>query len=198
MKRLFLLPLFFCLASLGLFAEQSTLTRSLSATLLVADPESAADLLISWTEERKGYFLLRSTDMVILRFPAGDLETFKSFLDTQAEAVYDLSIGASDVSEELAALRSGIRAREEILAKNLSYIDGADVKGTLAIEREVNRLLNEIESMKGRLNRLLVDAAMARAEIAFTYREETLPSNIPSSFTWMNRLDFYDFMREGF
>lgn len=197
MKRVFLL--LYLTAAFSLFAEDSgTLARTMQAMLLVADSEEAAEAVCVWAEERGGYYLVRSSDMVVLRFPTADIGLFRAFIEGLSEDIFDLSIDAADRSEEMAALESGIKARQEILEENLKYIDGADVKGTLAIEREVMRLLQEIESMKGRLRKLRVDVRMARAHISFTFRDESLPSDIPSSFGWINRVDFYRFLREDF
>jgi len=179
-------------------AKEDSLARTMRLTLLVADPEKAAEAVCTWAEDRGGYYLLRSTDMVILRFPSGDTGAFRNFITGISEDIFDLSVEAVDMSERILALESGITARQEILEKNLSYIDGADVKGTLAIEREVMRLLQELESMKGQLNKALLDITMARAQISFTFKDESLPSDIPSSFDWINRVDFYRFLREEY
>lgn len=178
-------------------ADHGSLARSVYATILVPEPDPAAEAVCLWAEQQGGYYLARSSDLAVIRFPAGDVGPFRTFLEDLADEVIDISIEATDTSEEIASLESGIRARQEILEKNLSYIDGADVKGTLAIEREVMRLLQEIESMQGRLNRLRVDTAMALAEVSFTFRDESLPRDIPSSFDWLNGVGFYRFIREA-
>jgi len=198
MKRSVVVLLLFMLVVIPVFAAKGgTLARTLQATLLVSDPETAADNICAWAKERGGYFLIRSTDWVELRFPTDDIGNFRSFIENLAEDIFNLSIEAFDVGEQIVYLESGIRARQEILDKNLSYIDGADIKGTLAIEKEVMRLLTEIESMKSQLHNIRVDSELARARITFTFRDETLPTDIPSSFDWINRLDFYSFLREA-
>lgn len=179
-------------------ADNGTLARTMDATLLVAEPEKAAESVCAWAEERGGHFLVRSSDMVILRFPTDDIGAFRIFIEDLSEDIVDLSIQACDKSEEMLSLESGIQARQEILEENLKFIDGADVRGTLAIEQEVMKLLKEIESMKGRLKKLRVDIRMARAGVYFIFRDKSLPSDIPSSFDWINRVDFYRFLREEF
>ena len=197
MKRLFYLFVIFCAAvQVSWSSDTGSLARSISATLLVSAPEKAAEEALAWTEARDGYFLVRSTDLVVLLFPSEKLGEFRTFLEELSEDIIDLSIESHDMSEEIRSLESGISARTEVLKKNLSYIDGADVKGTLAIENEVMRLLREIESMKGRLNRVKTDVRMARARVSFTFHDESLPSDIPSSFEWVNHVDFYRFVQE--
>jgi len=72
------------------------------------------------------------------------------------------------------------------------------VAGTLAIEREVHALLQEIEKLKGTLRKLNTDRRLARGEIYLSFMEKSLPQDIPSSFEWVNTVDFYNLMQEGF
>jgi hypothetical protein len=71
------------------------------------------------------------------------------------------------------------------------------VEGTLSIEREIAGLIDEIEQLKGRLRKLVNDTAYARAEIQLAFMQKTLPHDIPSSFKWINGIDFYRFMGGG-
>ena len=76
-------------------------------------------------------------------------------------------------------------------------LDQADVKGTLAIEKEVLTLIEEIEELTATLQTLNLNRTFSRAEISLRYLEQTLPENIPSSFDWINGVDFYSFIRRG-
>ena len=179
-------------------AVDNYLYHSIQATILVADVDHMGDLVERWVDDIGGYLLLKSSDLVTIRFPYPEIGTFRSFLEKNADLVIEISPRATDLRENMLGLESGIRSREEILAKNLSYIDQADTAGTLAIEREIMQLIQEIESMKGQLRKLNVDRRMARAQIYLNFMEQSLPENIPSSFQWINSVDFYSFMREGF
>ena len=114
-----------------------------------------------------------------------------------ADEMVELSPSAVDLREEVLGLQSGIRSRQEILERNLSFIDEADVDGTLAIESEIVQLLAEIEELKGRLRKLNVDRVYSRAEVSMRFMQQSIPEDIPSSFGWINTVDFYGFMREG-
>ena len=178
--------------------DDASLSQKIYATLLVPEPERAAEELIIWADNHDGYVLIRSSDMVVLRFPRNKTGNFRTYLEESSEDVFDVSVEAYDMTEEILSLESGIQARQEILDKNLSFIDRADIEGTLAIEREVMRLLTELESMRGRLNKIKVDTAMAWAQVSFTFKDESLPQDIPSSFAWINHIDFYRFLQGSF
>jgi hypothetical protein len=176
--------------------EDGFLHQRLYATILVADPDWTAEALASWAEARGGYFLLRSTDIVVVRVSNEKITDLRARVEEAAEEVVDIAPEAVDLREDYLGVQSAIRSREEILRRNLDYIDRADVAGTLAIEKEITALLGEIEGLKGRLRRLDNDRRFAYAEVSMSFKEQTLPEDIPSSFAWINTVDFYRFVRE--
>jgi hypothetical protein len=195
-RVLLLVSLAFIALSSPLSAE-NFLHHTLNATILVADPEATAERVASWAEKAGGYYLLKSTDTVVIRFPYQEMGNLRAYLEEIADEVIEISPSAVDLRESILGLRSGIKSREEILQRNLSYVDDADVDGTLAIEQEVVQILAEIEGLKGRLRKLDVDRVFSRAEVYLSFMEETIPEEIPSSFSWINTVDFYRFMGRG-
>jgi hypothetical protein len=173
------------------------LSRSMRAQIMVADPERTAQRIAAWTERSGGYYIFKSMDLVVVRVPMEDLEKLRALTEKEAEQVVSINFEALDLRESILRTQSGIQSREEILRKNLFYLDRADVEGTLAIEREILRLLQEIENLKGRLRKLTADIKFARAEIHLSFIEQTLPQDVPSSFQWINTIDFYGFVQGG-
>ena len=174
------------------------LHHHINATRLVADPDKTADRIAAWAEDTGGYFLLKAGDRVVIRFPADKLPDLRLFLASVADEVIEIAPQAIDLREQLLRLESGVLSREEFLKQNLSYIDKTDVEGTLAIETEIVQILREIEERKGQLRRLGVDRRLSKADIKLSFMEQSLPEDIPSSFPWINKVDFYRFLRRGF
>ena len=192
-----ILTLTFIYSAVTIQAE-SYLSHTMRTTILVSDPEHTLDLISSWADESGGYYLYRSVNRIVIRVQSKDIGKLRSYLEEISEAILDVSIETEDLRERLVALRSGIKSREEILQKNLSYLDRTDVKGTLAIEQEIKSLLGEIEGLKGQLRNLEVNRKFATGEVNLNFMEETLPVDITSSFEWINSIDFYSFIEEGF
>ncbi len=197
MRKLILVCIFVLTAVPSLFSI-SNLHYSISATILVEDPEEAGIEISRWIRNAGGYILTVSAYNIVVLFPGDENTKFKELLESISMEVYDLTISASDNTEEIMALSSGISAREEVLRRNLGFLDKVDVKGTLALEQEVWALIEEIEKMKGRLRKLESDSTFGRAEIMLSFGSQQLPSNIPSSFEWINTIDFYQLVNEGF
>jgi hypothetical protein len=201
LRRSVLLGLLFLFAATGsgvLRADNDNyLYHYLSATILVADPDKAADMIARQSEAMGGYYLVKSTDRVVVRFPFQRMGQMREYLEEIADEVVDISPSAQDLRESVLGIQSGIRSREEILERNLSFIEQADVEGTLAIEKEIVQLLSEIEQLKGRLRKLNVDRVYSLGDIYLSFMQQTIPEDIPSSFEWINTVDFYRFMAGG-
>ena len=197
MKKVYVFIAVICLLSIQAVAQENYLHHGIQATILVADTDRAIDRLSLWADEAGGYLLFKSSEVVIFRFPHTKVGSLRDFLEEISETVVELSLQAQDLRESILGIQSGIRSREEILQQNLQYIDRTDVEGTLAIEREVMQLLTEIEQLKGKLRKLTVDRAHALARVNLRILGQSLPTDIPSSFGWINTIDFYTFVGEG-
>ena len=198
MKRTLIVLSLVCLLAVHASAQENYLHHRVQATVLVAEVDPAIDGLDRWADEAGGYLLYKSSDRVIFRFPYTEVGRLRDFLQDMAETIVELTLEAQDLRESILGIQSGIRSREEILEQNLKYIDKTDVEGTLAIEQEVMQLLTEIEQLKGRLRKLTVDRTYALAQVDLRILGQSLPTDIPSSFGWINTIDFYKFMEEGF
>ena len=176
---------------------ENYLDQNIEATVLVVDPDQAADSLELWVEQTGGYTLLKSSDQVILRLPFGSIPQLRTKLDDLSEDILEISPQSQDLREQILEAQAKINSREEVLRQSLALLDQADVQGTLAIEKEILTLIDEIEQLKGALQKLNIDRTFSRAEISLRYLEQTLPENIPSSFDWINSVDFYSFINQG-
>ena len=191
-----ILPILF--SSVFLTAEENYLHISIEAALMASDPNETARILGRWSEDMGGYYTHMSTDYVVLRFPWKLTTGFPSYLEQQSDDVISYSSNAVDLRESIMSAKSGIEARNEILQRNLALISNADFKGTLFLENEILRLMNEIEELKGSLHKEENDIQMAQAVIQINYRSHSLPDNIPSSFDWINSLSFVNFIENSF
>ncbi len=199
MKRI---PILVCLVALlaahAHAAAENFLRFTVNATLIVYDPESAENKIIEWLVANRGFFIVKSEETLSVRFPTDKLADFTRLLEGLGEEIREFTQESADTREELLALSSGIKSREEMLARNSSLFDRANVKDTLEIEKELVLLVKEIEELKGRLKKLENDRRNVSAVINFSFKKSPVPEKKPSSFAWINSLDFYKLMQEGF
>ncbi len=190
---------FMCIIGIGfsLYGE-NYLSHRVYARVMVSDPERAAEELTEWAIRIDGYYILKSSDRVVIRVPGEKITELKSYLEEHSLELIEYTPSAEDTREEILYIQSAIESREEIMEKNLEYLDKTDVSGTLAIEQEVLTILRELEDLKGRLKMLNQNRTFAYADIALTFQTQTLPEQIPTSFKWLSTLDFYSFIQRGF
>ena len=176
---------------------ENYLYQIIEATVLVADPDRTADALESWVERNGGYALLKSSDRVVLRLPFRQIPQLRSKLEELSDYILEISPQSRDLREAILETQAKINSRQVVLRQTLALLDQADVKGTLAIEKEVFTLIEEVEQLTATLQKLTLDRTFSRAEISLRYLEQTVPENIPSSFEWINSVDFYSFIYRG-
>jgi hypothetical protein len=166
--------------------------------VLVADPDRTADTLESWAEKAGGHALLKSSDQVVLRLPFEQMPQLRIELAELSDYILELSPQSRDLREAILETQAKINSRREVLRQTLDLLDQADVAGTLAIEKEVITLIGEIEELTAALQKLDLNRRYSQAEISLRYLEQTVPENIPSSFQWINDVDFYSFVDQNF
>ncbi|MCK5249446.1 MAG: DUF4349 domain-containing protein [Spirochaetaceae bacterium] len=184
------------LAQLPAFAETSNRRQTMDAVILVEDRFDTADKLEEWVDDNGGYLLSRVEDELILRVPSEKLEAFVDILESIADDVIQIRQMTEDIGQDILEAEAGIKSKTELFDRALVLIDQTDLSTTLEIEREVLSILRDIENLQGRYRKLLGEVELARVTVAFTLEEESLPQNLPSTFKWINAVDFYILMRD--
>jgi Rad3-related DNA helicase len=101
--------------------------------------------------------LYKSYERVSLRLPHPRLGELRGFLERLSEDILEYSPQAVDLREQLARAQSSLASRRDILTRNLALLDQADTAGTLAIEREMLGLIQEVENLQAAVQKLTVD-----------------------------------------
>jgi len=177
--------------------DSDTLHISVNARVMVFDQFEASNKLADWAENNGGYFTWKSEDTVRIRVPDEKTVAFRDYLEDQSEVVLEYNQLTRDLREDLMQSRSALEAREEVLVKNLSYLNSSDVEGTLELEREIRRLMTEVDNYRGMLRRMEHDRKMAVIQVSLSFEQQTIPDSRPSNFAWINGMDFYWFMNSS-
>lgn len=175
--------------------DVDSLHLDVDASIMVFDRVVASKALADWAEDKGGYFTWKSEESIRLRVPDEAVAGFRSMLEESCEAVIRFDQSTWDMRENLLNARSALEAREEVLAKNLEYLDTSDVEGTLELEKEIRRLMSEIDGYRGYIRKLEHDRSMATIQVSLSFQQSTVPINRPSNFPWINSVDFFQFMR---
>lgn len=124
-----------------------------SMGIVVTEPDSLMDKWIAISQQYEGYVLNQSSHHVTLRVKSDHLKAGMQSIAHLGKVKYkhisteDVSVYYSDLSTRL---DNAYKARERYLAL---LNKAEDVQSAVSVEKELERLTNEIESIKGQMNR---------------------------------------------
>lgn len=176
---------------------EETLAVSVTLQVIASDPEATGLALSGWADASGGYFTSRSEQEVVLRLPPALVPELRSRIAEMGDTIVSYNPGAIDYREELSRINAAIKSRSEALDRILAYMEEANVRATLSFERELRSLLDEIEHYTGQKRRITNDVTYASATVLLSSRKRTIPEQRPSSFSWINTVDLYGFLREA-
>lgn len=165
-------------------------------TVKVTQRDAAADAIITNAREAGGWFSALAGDHITLRVPAAHVEPLMEF-SAGLGVLTDRQISRSDYSQELSQARARLATREEMLEQYMAVLEAASVKAVVTVEREVTRLVSEIEQLKGRIRYLEDQVDYGTVTVWFQFRDRSAPvSDGSSSFAWLNSLNLVDVVGE--
>lgn len=164
--------------------------------LKVINRESTADKIVGLAEESGGYFSARSDDSVTLKVPAQKAAAVLTFIEKQG-VIVERNYQADDVAFPLEEMRTRLRSREQVLARYFKVLNGAKVEAVVSVEREMTQLVQEIESLAGRLKLLEHRLEYTEIRVDFQFRDRRPPLKTGNSnFDWLNTVNLADLIQE--
>lgn len=156
--------------------------------LQVVDPERAENEAGALARELGGWIQRLERPRIVLRFPAARFDTALARLSALG-LVLDKKIQASDVTDQFRDLKLRLENAEKVRARLAALLDKAGIiPDALAVEKELARVTEEIERLKGAIAAMQDQVAFStisvdlRRSVPFRAREEWLP------FGWVRGL----------
>lgn len=161
----------------------------------VADTQAR---ILAGIQELQGFLSRRSDTLLVLRVPAAKFRDALALIE-EAGDVLARNVEALDVSEEFRDLQIRIRNAEAMRDRlELLLTRADDVESALAIERELQRLTEYIETVKGRQRFLADRISLSTITVAFRSLS-TEPAGGPDGFVlpfpWLDELGLSNLMR---
>lgn len=184
--------------------------RTASLDLIVPDTEKALNDIQAMARELGGYVVSVEAYQyqegrqatVTLRIPAEKLDTALDRLRAMATTVRRESVSGQDVTDQYVDLQSRLRHLEAKEKQLLEFLDKAeDTEAVLAVYEHLSATQAEIEQVKGRMQYLENQAALAMVTVSLTpdvmaQPLETGGWNLPATFrsaveALLNVLEFF-------
>ncbi len=167
-----------------------------SVVLKVNDREKTADAIVGLVDEVGGYFSNRTDSSLTLKVPADSAQKVLAFIE-QSGIIVERNYNARDIGYPLEEMRARLSSREEVLKRYFSVISTATVNAVVTVEREMTSLVQEIESLKGRLRLLEHQLAFSEIRVDFQFRDRRPPLKTGNSnFQWLNTVNLADLIQE--
>lgn len=157
------------------------------------------DRIVDLAEQAGGHIAARKDTSVQVKVPSAKFRETLSKID-ELGGVTSRSVGADDVSEEFHDLEVRLTNLRATRARLQDFMTKAtNVNEMLVVERELERIAQEIDKIEGRLEFLRTRAAMSTISVAFTAKPKlvapiaaqtpaapTSPRRVELPIAWMN------------
>lgn len=128
----------------------------------------AVEGFVAESEQREGSEGARTGSM-LLRVPSGSLQDVITDVSTLGD-VLSVSITSTDISREYFDLETRLSVKRETVARLQALMErSGDLQGLLAVERELGRATEELESLEGRVR--YYDQRVAMSDLRVTLIE---------------------------
>ena len=163
--------------------EQSTLTLS------VSDPDSTADDLITKAQSLDGYFIHLSDQTVTFRIPSAKNAEFLSYCESRG-ILLDKQFDTKGFEDQLNYQRTSLKAKQDVLERYLAVLRTARKKTIVSVERAVQEVVSDIETLKGSIAFMEHELSYAKVIVQFRFKDRTAPVySGESSFPWLNTMN---------
>jgi hypothetical protein len=157
--------------------------------LAVFEARKSIDEVEALAKSLGGYLVQRSDASIVVRVPA---KTFDSALETVSKVGDELhrQVQVQDVTAEFRDMQIRLKNLQAVRTRLALLLDRAKtVEEALRVERELERVAGNIESIKGKLKFFSELIAFSTITVNFQARPaESISSDVNLPFPWLNRL----------
>ncbi len=171
--------------------SQPLLIYTAHLVLGVYEVEATQEAILGVVREVEGFLAQRSDQVIVVRVPAAQFQTALDRIEDAGD-VLSRNVEAQDISEEYRDLAIRIRNAEAMRDRLERLLQQANtVEAALSVERELQRITEMIERMKGRLRFLSDRVAFSTITINFralTQGEQINQDPFRLPFGWLDQL----------
>jgi hypothetical protein len=160
-------------------------------SVMVPQTEPAIVDFLAHVEGAGGHLQNRAGTSITVRVPAERFFATLAWVRTHGQ-VTDESVNADDVTKRVFDLELRLQVAEESKKRMLKLLESATkMEDILSIERELRRLTDEIEGLKGELRHLSDQVAFSTLTVSFfadAPEATPYPRRTRSRFPWVNQV----------
>jgi hypothetical protein len=191
MKRLSILALALC--ALLAFAASSRADNEVITgyyyNVTANDPDAFRETLRGFAKAEKGYVKFFTNERIILRVPSQAVTRLREAMGRLA-MIRDERQVRQDISMSMLNLRTSLRVKEKLLSDLYAVFGGSKFKETLAVEKEIGKVIGEVENLKGSINFYSDRVALSDVDVTVSRSGDSTarPSREITRWDWIRRL----------
>ncbi|GIX41449.1 MAG: hypothetical protein KatS3mg129_1182 [Leptospiraceae bacterium] len=165
----------------------------MNVSLRVGAPEVVRKELLNFAEEKNGYLKRFTNDRIIIVFPNKiTKDQILNYLKNKG-IIITQNFSTLDYSDKILTLNTTIKVKEQYLNQLNQLIQEANLTQTLEMEKEISKVITELEELKGDYQYYLELASTIEVEIQFlSFEQRNLPSTPYPG--WISKLGIYNFL----
>ncbi|MEO0334891.1 MAG: DUF4349 domain-containing protein [Pseudomonadota bacterium] len=182
---------FLALASQIAFGAKSFDHKNIQLTLLVAESDAAMNEIVEKVEGAGGYFVFQSGDRLRVKFPNANAEAVLEEVQRQGPFV-EFNMNRWDMRPNIRQEEASLKAKQEALKDYMKVMRQTTKReDVVPLQAEINRLILEIERLKGNINYMKHQSQYAEMDISFRQRQRNVKLNrqVGSDFKWINEVN---------
>ncbi len=158
-------------------------------------PETIIKHVRTFVPSKKGYVGYFSNDRINVRIPVSEVEPLRRFLADLGYVIGE-NQKCQDITLTLLDLQTRLSTKQKLLSE-LHQISSVRLSETLQVEQEMNRVIEEIENIKGKLAYYRDRIALSEVTIYLNrayVSSKAQPHTVPA--VWMLRLSIENLLGE--
>lgn len=157
-------------------------------TMAVYQVETGLVAVEKIAKDMGGYLSLKKDREIVIRVPRARFEPSLAAIDKVGDVLHR-DIQAQDVTDEFVDVEIRIKNARAMQARLKTLLERAAVKEALEIEKEMNRVTQELELLEGKLKLLKDKIAYSTITVHFEARGSTIQATrVRLPFPWLTQL----------
>lgn len=168
-------------------SENSQILR-VNYYLIAENPNSLINFIRKKTSEWEGYVKFFFESKIIVRVPAGTALKFREYVARKGYLI-DEQVFRENVSEQMIDLKTRLKVKEKLLKDFYTIFESSQFHQTLDVEREIGKLIIEIERIKGKINYYTDRISLSEVTVNINYRVPVSGTEKKvTKWDWINKL----------
>ncbi len=156
--------------------------------LIAENSQRLINLIREKTAGWGGYVKFFSGNKVVIRVPGGIALKFREFVAGKGY-VLDEQVFRQNVSEQMIELKTKLKVKEKLLKDFYRLFESSRFHQTLDVEREIGKLVLEIEKIKGKINYYTDRTTLSEVTVNINSRRPAAgPGKAVTKWDWIRRL----------